>query len=73
MPRFLSSVEMTDRGHGSRTTHWRRSRNLNDPFPAPYQLSANRKGWDLEEVETYEANLIRLGPLKAPAKAALET
>ena len=70
MRKYLSSAKMTDRGHGSRTTHWRRSRNPDDPFPAPYQLGPNKLGWDLEEVEAYEASLIRLGPEKVLAEHA---
>ena len=64
MRKYLSSAEMTERGHGSRTTHWRRSRDPKDPFPAPYELGPNRTGWDLEEVEAYERSLRRLGPEK---------
>ena len=69
MRKYLSSAELTARGHGSRTTHWRRSKNPADPFPAPYKLGPNRTGWDLEEIERYEASLSRLGPEKVLADA----
>ena len=64
MRTYISSEDMTARGHGTRVTLWRRSRNPDDPMPAPFRISANRIRWDLEEVEKYEANIERLGPEK---------
>lgn len=37
----------------SRVTLWRKSRDPDDPFPAPHQLSANRVAWRSDEVMTW--------------------
>ena len=49
MRKYLSQAELTERGHGSRTKLWRRSRDPDDPFPAPYELGQNSIGWALGE------------------------
>lgn len=37
----------------SRVTLWRKSRDPDDSFPAPYQLSANRVGWRSDEMSSW--------------------
>ena len=66
MVKYLSSKQMTERGHGSRTKLWRRSRDPDDPFPCPYETGPNSIGWDNDEVEAYEATLQRRGVAKKP-------
>jgi predicted DNA-binding transcriptional regulator AlpA len=44
----------------SRTTHWRKSRDPDDDFPAPVQLGPNSTGWYEDEIENWLARRPRV-------------
>jgi len=64
---FIKAKEVLERSGYSRTQIWRKSRNPNDPFPAPYQIGDNRIAWDAQEYEAWEKSRKRVN--YAPAKS----
>ena len=65
--KILSSAELTALGFGSRTTIWRRSRDPDDPFPAPVEVGPNKAGFFADEMQAYQESLRRRGPDKSAA------
>ena len=56
----------------SRVTLWRKSRDPNDDFPAPYKLSAGRTAWRSDEIIAWQQSreLVPYAPSQDTGEAA---
>ncbi len=50
----------------SRTQTWRKARDPNDPFPAPYSVGPNRTAWFSDEYEAWVESLQRVNYAEPP-------
>jgi predicted DNA-binding transcriptional regulator AlpA len=65
---FILYDEVKSRTGYSRVQLWRKARNPTDPFPAPYQLGANRVGFDEAEIAEWERSRPRVNYASHPAE-----
>ena len=71
MRRLLTWKQLKERGHPySRTQTWRKSRDPDDPFPAPISAGENRIAWYEDEYEEWQENLPRVNYAPAPEPEA---
>jgi predicted DNA-binding transcriptional regulator AlpA len=66
---YLSSKEVCRRIGYSRVHLWRKSRDPDDNFPAPYKLGSQKIGWRFDEIEAWVQSLERVS--YAPNEAVM--
>ena len=54
--KLLSYADLTERGHGSRTTIWRKSKDPDLNFPSPIDTGYGQKKWIEIEITAWESS-----------------